>query len=265
MLDRYNRKINYLRISVTDRCNQRCKYCMPDDDNNFIKVDKILSFEEIFVFTKKAVEFGITKVRLTGGEPLVRKNILTLVKMIAGIEGINDLSMTTNGVFLKEYAYGLKQAGLHRLNVSLDTLDSDIYKSITKCDNLNEVLEGLKAAKDVGFETIKINCVVTASSTEDQAQKVASYAKANGFNIRFIRMMDMENGKFWPVEGGEGGVCSTCNRLRLSSDGKIYPCLFSDNYYSIKEYGAEEALNKAVHHKPQSGDKGFNKFHILGG
>jgi GTP 3',8-cyclase len=265
MLDRYNRKINYLRISVTDRCNQRCKYCMPNEDNNFIKVDKILSFEEIFTFTKKAVEFGITKVRLTGGEPLVRKNILALVKLIAGIDGINDLSMTTNGVLLKDYAFGLKQAGLDRLNVSLDTLDAELYKSVTQRDNLNDVLEGLQTAKDAGFKIIKINCVVAKFSNEKHAQEVAEYSKANGFEIRFIRMMDMENGEFWPVEGGEGGVCSTCNRLRLSSDGKIYPCLFSDNYYSIKEYGAEEALKKAVHYKPQSGDKGFNKFHILGG
>ncbi len=265
MLDRYNRKINYLRISVTDRCNQRCKYCMPNEDNNFIKVDKILSFEEIYVFTKTAVEFGITKVRLTGGEPLVRKNILTLVKMIAGIDGINDLSMTTNGTLLRKYAYGLKQAGLDRLNVSLDSMDPDVYKTITNCENLNDVLDGLQAAKEAGFEIIKINCVVRESSKEEQAQEVAAYAKTNGFDIRFIRMMDMENGKFWPVEGGEGGDCSSCNRLRLSSDGKLYPCLFSDNYYSIKEYGAEEALNKAVHYKPQSGDKGFNKFHILGG
>ena len=265
MLDRFNRRINYLRISVTDRCNQRCYYCMPEEGVNFIKHEDILSYEEITEITTELVKLGIDKVRLTGGEPLARRGILSLVSMLNNIKGIQDFSMTTNGVLLTKYAEDLKKNGLGRLNVSLDSVDPIKYKMITNSDTLSEVLSGLHAAVKAGFDNIKLNCVIKESSEEKNAKEVAQYAARNGFVIRFIRMMDIAEGKFWPVEGGEGGNCSCCNRLRLSSDGRLFPCLFSDCSFSVKELGVKEAFTQALTYKPESGKKAENKFYTLGG
>lgn len=266
MLDRFNRKINYLRISVTDRCNLRCAYCIGGGkDSKFIKLESILSFEEIYEFTKAAVKFGITKVRLTGGEPLLRKDIVLLVKMLAGIKEIEDLSMTTNGILLGKIASELKNAGLHRINVSLDSVSPGNYRRITNDGNLNDVLNSLEIAKNTGFSQIKINCVIKNSKEEPDAAGVSEYCRKNGFDIRYIRMMDMENGKYWPVIGGEGGKCKVCNRLRLSSDGRIFPCLFCNTSFSIKELGYEKAIRRAIELKPEAGSKADNQFHKIGG
>ncbi len=265
MLDSFNREITYLRISVTDRCNLHCRYCMCGNEINFIKVDHILSFEEIYEFTLKAVEFGIRKVRITGGEPLVRQNILALVKMLSSIEGIKDLSMTTNGIVLADFALKLKEAGLGRLNVSLDSVDPEKYREITGGGDVSKVFKGLERAKSAGFFPIKINCVIKKTQDEPDAKGVASYCKDNGFVVRYIRQMNIKNGEFWPVIGGDGGKCVSCSRLRLSSDGKLYPCLFSDKFFSIKELGNERAIIEAVKHKPQAGDRAENEFHTLGG
>ena len=155
MLDKFNRRINYLRISVTDRCNQRCCYCMPKEGVTFIKHEDILSYEEIVKITSELVKLGVNKVRLTGGEPLVRRGIVSLVSMLSSIDGIKDLSMTTNGVLLAGFAGDLKKNGLDRLNVSLDAVDAVQYQKITGSDSLNEVFEGLRVAKRVGFDPIK--------------------------------------------------------------------------------------------------------------
>ena len=155
MLDRFNRKINYLRISVTDRCNQRCYYCMPKEGVDFINHENILSYEKIAGIVSELVKLGINKVRLTGGEPLVRRGIVSLVKMLSEIEGIEDLSMTTNGVLLEQYASALKENGLDRINVSLDSIVPERYKTITNTDTLSEVLKGLDAAVKAGFNRIK--------------------------------------------------------------------------------------------------------------
>ena len=162
--DKYNRRISYLRISVTDRCNLRCKYCMPAEGIRLLKHADILSFDEIIEVVRVSVDMGVHKVRITGGEPLVRKSIIDLVGMIASIKGISDLSMTSNGALLERYAGPLKEAGLQRINVSLDTLDKDRYEILTRGGNINEVFEGLQAAKDAGLAPIKINCVVQRSS-----------------------------------------------------------------------------------------------------
>jgi GTP 3',8-cyclase len=265
MLDRFGRKINYLRISVTDRCNQRCYYCMPKDGITLIKHEEVLSYEEILRITTEFVEMGIDKVRLTGGEPLVRRGIVSLVAMLSGIEGIKDLSMTTNGVLLAEYAEDLKKNGLNRINVSLDSINPEIYKQVTNTDKLDDVFKGLRASKNVGFNPIKINCVVKKSRKEKDAQEVTEFAYKNGFDIRFIRMMNIVKGEFWPVIGGNGGNCKKCNRLRLSSDGRLFPCLFSDVSFSVKKLGAEKALRLALNHKPKSGKAANNKFYGLGG
>jgi len=253
MFDQFNRRINYLRISVTDRCNLRCVYCMPEDGIEQIPHNQILTFEEIVEITKLAVKNGFEKVRITGGEPLVRKGIVELVKMIASIDGITDFGMTTNGVLLKQFAKPLFDAGLKRINVSLDTLDADKYKATTRIGNLSDVLEGLEEAKRVGFKPIKLNCVVEKSSAETDAQAVKRFADENGFIARFIPKMNLDEGVFGVVDGGEGGNCATCNRLRLTANGIIKPCLFSDSGYNVRELGIERAIEMAIKNKPACG------------
>jgi len=265
MFDRFGRKINYLRISVTDRCNQRCYYCMPKDGITLIRHKDVLSFEEIVKITTEFVEMGIDKVRLTGGEPLVRRGIISLVAMLSSIKGIKDLSITTNGVLLSEFAEDLKKNGLNRINISLDSINSESYKKITNTDRLNDVFKGLKAVRKAGFNPIKLNCVIKKSKEEKDAQEVAEFADKNGFDVRFIRMMDTKKGEFWPVEGGNGGNCRKCNRLRLSSDGRLFPCLFSDISFSVKELGIKKSLMLALRDKPESGKASNNKFYGLGG
>jgi len=266
MYDRFNRRINYLRISVTDRCNLRCKYCMPEEGIRLLPHEAILSYDEIKEVVKVAVDMGINKVRLTGGEPLVRKDVLTLVKMLAGIEGIKDLAMTTNGILLNKYAKSLKDAGLHRVNISLDTMDPEIYKLQTRGGNIRYVLDGIRAAKEFGLEPVKINCVVWNSSQEKDAREVAEFCQEYDLQIRFIHQMDLSSGTFSVVEGGEGGNCLKCNRLRLTSDGRIKPCLFSDLAYDVRELGAKEAIKRAVAEKPKAGTYSkSSKFYNIGG
>jgi len=265
MYDRFKRKINYLRISVTDMCNLRCGYCMPAEGVKLMQHDDILSFEEITALTRQAVALGMDKVRLTGGEPLVRRDILALVEMLWQIKGIQDFAMTTNGILLPDYAPGLKAAGIQRLNISLDTLNPIRYRAITRSGRVGHVLAGVEAALQVGFQKIKLNCVIDQSPDEPDARAVAAFGAERGLDVRFIRQMDMAKGRFWRVFGGDGGHCVTCNRLRLSSDGKIYPCLFSDLAYDIRELGVKKALCMAVAGKPESGHKSNNRFHRIGG
>ena len=266
MYDRFDREINYLRISVTDRCNLRCKYCMPAEGIQLLPHDHILTFDEITEFTRHAVANGVTKVRITGGEPLVRRDITILVKMIAGIEGIKDLSMTTNGVLLKEFAKDLHAAGLQRLNVSLDAVDREKFRKISGFDRLNDVLEGIQAAKDAGLKPVKINCVIEESKEESDAVAVTKYCTENDLEVRYIHRMDLVKGHFSAVIGGEGGHCALCNRLRLTANGKLRPCLFNDIELDIRQLGIENAFSKAIELKPGCGS--FNKtgrFYNIGG
>lgn len=265
MYDRFNRNINYLRISVTDRCNLRCTYCMPEDGIKLMSHDDILSFEEIADFTRLAVSRGITKVRLTGGEPLVRKGITELVSMLASIDGIEDLSMTTNGILLEQFAGELKRAGLKRVNISMDTVDSNRYCEITRNGDLDKVFAGIRAAKKAGLEPIKVNCVLLGQADED-TQKLKDFCAENKLSLRFIHQMNLKNGEFSKVEGGEGGNCSRCNRVRLLANGDVKPCLFSDLAYNIRELGREKALRLAIGEKPRTGT--FNQsgqFYNIGG
>lgn len=266
MLDRYNRKINYLRVSVTDRCNLRCTYCMPEDGVTQLKHEDILTFDEITTFIKESVTFGINKVRITGGEPLVRKGIVNLIQMIAEIPGINDLSMTTNAVLMSQFAKPLWDAGLRRINVSLDTLDPEKFRTITRGGDINDVFKGLEEAKKVGFNPIKINCVIDKSSNDPNALAVKEFAISNGFEVRFIPMMKLDKGIFGQVEGGEGGNCASCNRLRLTANGYIKPCLFSDLGFNIRELGARKAIEMAIGQKPESGSQNLEgNFYNIGG
>jgi len=265
MFDRFSRSIDYLRISVTDRCNLRCTYCMPEEGIRLLDHSFILSFEEITDFTRMAVANGITKVRLTGGEPLARKNIIELVGMLAGIEGLEDLSMTTNGILLSKYAVDLKKAGLNRINISLDTVNPDNYCLITRNGELAEVLEGIEAARQAGLEPIKINCVLLGQP-DDETQQLKQFCESRGLKLRFIHQMNLKTGEFSTVEGGEGGNCSKCNRVRLLANGDIKPCLFSDLAYNIRKLGHQEALNLALGNKPRSGTYNQSgEFYNIGG
>ena len=266
MLDRYNRNINYLRVSVTDRCNLRCTYCMPESGIRLLAHEDILNFDEILEVVGVAVAMGVNKVRITGGEPLVRKGITDLVSMIAGVEGITDLGMTTNGIMLPKFAGELKEAGLHRVNISLDSMDPEKYKAVTRIGSLQDALKGIEAAIEAGLTPVKINCVVDKNDMEPEAQKVKAFADSNGLQIRFIPQMDLHKGTFGEVIGGSGGHCASCNRLRLTPDGMIKPCLFSDLAYSVRELGAEQALKMAVENKPKSGSSSQkNSFYNIGG
>jgi len=266
VFDRFNRQIDYLRISVTDRCNLRCRYCMPEEGIKLLRHEDILTFDEITDFTRVAVAGGITRVRITGGEPLVRKGIVTLTGMIASIHGIKDLSMTTNGTLLAEFAGDLRNAGLQRINISLDTIDPVKYSSITRKGNLNDVFRGIEAAIKANLVPVKINCVVRESKSERDAMEVAGFCRSNGLEIRFIREMDLGRGTFSVVDGGSGGNCSACNRLRLTSAGKLKPCLFNDAEFDIRELGYEMAIKMAVEVKPEQGLNNFkNGFYNIGG
>jgi cyclic pyranopterin phosphate synthase len=266
MYDRFNRQINYLRISVTDRCNLRCRYCMPEEGIHLLSHKDILTFDEIADFTKTAVKNGINKVRITGGEPLVRKGIASLVEMIAGIEGINDLSMTTNGVLLKDFACDLKKARLHRVNISLDTVNPARFAFITRGGNVNDVIEGIEASKVAGIVPVKINCVIRDSKEEEDALGVAQFCIDNDLEIRYIRQMDLVKGHFSTVDGGNGGDCALCNRIRLTASGKLKPCLFNDLEFDIREMGYDDAIRSAIDLKPASGSQNLNgEFYNLGG
>jgi len=265
MFDSFNRRINYLRISVTDRCSLRCEYCMPAEGIQLIPRERILSSEEIVEITRIAVGMGVTKVRITGGEPLVRRRIVELVEMIANIDGVEDFGMTSNAIALPEFAKPLFDAGLHRLNISLDTVDPQRFRELTRCGELADAVAGIDAAIAAGFDPIKLNCVIQESSDEPDARGVAAFGAERGLQVRYIRKMNLATGEFWQVEGGSGGKCSTCSRLRLSSDGKLYPCLFSDLCYDVRELGIEQAIHSALEGKPQSGQKTTREFNTLGG
>jgi len=266
MKDSYGRRIDYLRISVTDRCNLRCHYCRPADGVKLMRRRDILSYEEITDFARVAAGCGFRKVRLTGGEPLVRRDFVWLVGQLAGIEGIEDLCMTTNGVLLAELAQPLARAGLQRVNVSLDAVAPERYARITRGGDVRQVLAGIEAARAAGLDPIKLNCVFEKSSDERDARDVAEYARSSGLEARFIRRMDLARGHFWPVEGGSGGRCEQCNRLRLTSDGHLRPCLLGDAFFDVRRLGYEEAIAQAVAQKPASGTRSASAvMHAIGG
>jgi len=191
------RTIVNLRISVTDRCNFRCTYCMPADNVEFMDRTNLLSFEEIHRVVTVASGLGINRIRLTGGEPLMRKDLPTLIKMINEVEGINDVAMTTNAFFLKDQAQSLKDAGLKRLNVSLDALDPEKFRDVNRRDCLQAVLNGLDTARKVGFKSIKINAVAVRNFSESEVMGLIEYGRSDGFEVRFIEFMPLDSDKVW--------------------------------------------------------------------
>jgi GTP 3',8-cyclase len=278
--DSFQRPINYLRVSVTDRCNLRCIYCMPENGVTQIPHQDILTYEEIHLIVRLASELGINKVRITGGEPLVRLGLSELVKLIAGIDTIDDVSITTNGILLPRYAAELKQAGLKQVNISLDTLKSDKFRQITRNGELDDVLKGIEMAKAVGLEPVKINVVAIAGVNDDEIIDFARKTIDDDWHVRFIELMPVSgrdedaakvisardikkmldplgkmepykpsvgNGpakyfRFHDAEGTIGFItpvsehfCFSCNRVRLTADGKLRPCLMSESEFDLRE------------------------------
>ncbi len=314
LIDSHNRRINYLRISITDRCNLRCRYCMPKEGVSQFGPSEILSYEEILRLARLAVQRGIDKVRITGGEPLVRRGVVHLVRELFHTPGVRDLSMTTNAHLLQEFARDLYQAGLKRINVSMDSLDSRRYSEITRGGELKRVWQGIEAARAAGMSPIKINMVAIAGFNDGEIEDFARLTLREPFQVRFIEYMPIGPSSEWKPEeciscaeikrriekfspllelesggNGHGGparlyrlpgaageigfispvsdhFCRSCNRLRLTSDGKLKTCLFSEELTDLKPLlrsGASDReleqkldsvlLHKPLHHEPIGG------------
>lgn len=281
LFDPYRRKINYLRISVTDRCNLRCRYCMPEEGIPLIPHEAILTYEEILRIVRVFATEGISKVRLTGGEPLVRKGIVDFIYRLSQIEEIKDLSLTTNGILLEELAQDLKKAGLKRINISLDSLRKERFCQITRKDNFERVWAGIEEAMRMGLSPIKINMVAIRGLNDDEIESFAGLTLDLPLTVRYIEYMPAGNGEEWKesdiltipqiksrlenigklisipsdqwdgparrfrIEGAIGEIgligpvsthfCENCNRIRLTPDGKIRTCLFSDEEIDVKD------------------------------
>jgi len=252
MLDRFNREITYLRISVTDRCNLRCIYCMPEEGMQFKQHEDILRYEQIEQIVKEAVQLGIYKIRLTGGEPLVKKDIEFLVGKLAKIEGIKELCLTTNGVFLEQKARVLKQAGLTSINISLDTLQPEKFRQITRVGNLADVLKGIDAAIREGFK-IKINMVVLKGINENEIDDIKRFCQEKNIRSQLINQFNLKEDKNDQYLYDRPPKCGNCNRIRLLSDGVLKPCLHSEFEYKIDMAHIRESLIKAILAKPERG------------
>jgi cyclic pyranopterin phosphate synthase len=292
LTDAYNRPIKDLRVSVTDRCNFRCTYCMPLDEYEWINKKEILTFEEIARLARLFVDLGVEKIRLTGGEPLVRKDLNQLVAKLAAISQLKDLCLTTNGSLLAEQIESLSRAGLKRVNVSIDTLDNEKFKRMTKRGDLTRVLEGIFAAKQYGLKPIKLNAVIERGVNDDDIIPLVQFCREHGFAMRFIEYMDVGNANNWTSEklvskqeiiatiaaryplreigrgqgsapavdyeiangGGDIGViasvtepfCASCTRARLTADGKIVTCLFSQIGHDVKKLLRADASDQEI-------------------
>lgn len=276
MKDSFGREINYMRISVTDRCNLRCKYCMPEEGVENLGHDKILSFEDIERIVKASAELGITKYRLTGGEPLARKGIVNLVERLAKVEGVKELVMTTNGTMLADQAAALKAAGLKRVNISVDSLIYHKYEEITRGGDLDAVFEGVNAAMKAGLTPLKLNVVVIKGFNDDEILNFVQFTINHPMDIRFIELMPVGQAgknkeyqymsseeikkklpnlismnrmdgvaqlyKYPEAQGNIGFIspmsdlfCGSCNKIRLTADGKLKPCLHTDEEIDLNE------------------------------
>ena len=294
MIDRFGREITYLRISVTELCNLRCRYCMPEDGVCKKSHDEMLTEDEIIMAVEAAASLGIRKLRITGGEPLVKKNIVSICQRAAAVPGIQEVCITTNGTLLPELAKPLRDAGVSRVNISLDTLDPEKFRYISRVGELDQAVAGIRAALDAGFDKVKLNTVLIGGFNDDEIPALAELTRRYPIDLRFIELMPMyDSGDFGPeafipytvvldrlpgleplaTDGGvarlyrlplaQGNIglispvsahfCGTCNRLRLTADGKLKPCLHSGDEFSIKglDYdGMVEELRLAIENKP---------------
>ena len=231
--DNYARPINYLRVSVTDLCNLRCVYCMPEEGVPKLSHDNILRFEEIVRIVRVAVDMGIIHVRLTGGEPLVRRGIVDLVAELGRLPGLDDLSMTTNGTLLSRFAASLAQAGLDRINISLDTLQPERFRHITRRGELEDVLYGRRAALDAGLRPVKINTVVVRGLNEERLGPLTAVTANGPGPARYYQLPGAE-GTLGFISPISEHFCHACNRLRLTSDGRLLPCLLSNTAFDMR-------------------------------
>ena len=285
MRDAQGRRIDYLRLSVTDRCNCRCAYCMPADGVPMLSHDDVCSFEELARITETCCELGVTKVRLTGGEPLARRGLPGLVRMLREVPGVRELAMTTNATLLAPVASELRAAGLDRINVSLDSLRPERYAAITRGARLDDALAGLRAAHDAGFTGTKVNCVLMGGVNDDEVADIAGLAREKPVDVRFIELMPIGEAAGWPrarfvdasavlgavpelapvgtdgvaelfsAPGWAGRVglirpmshrfCAGCTRIRVTADGRLKPCLHSADEVSLRGL-AGEALREAL-------------------
>ncbi len=300
LIDSYQRPVTYLRVSITDRCNLRCLYCMPEEGLQWLEAGNILTYNEIIRLVEVASRRGLRKVRITGGEPLVRPGVASLIEGLRAIEALSDVTLTTNGVFLKEQVAGLYRAGLRRINISLDSLNPATFAKIVRRDIFSRVWEGIEAAEQIGFDPIKINVVLQAGVNDHETDDFVRLTLKRPYHIRFIEYMPCANWDRWvatyrpfgpvkevieqewgpliplglPNEGdagpaenfrvpGASGVigfihavshdfCGTCNRIRLTADGKMRPCLYSETAVDFKAAlrgGCDDAtLNRLLDH-----------------
>ena len=295
MRDTSGRRIDYLRLSVTDLCSYRCQYCMGCEGVPKRGHHEILSIEELAQIGQAAIRCGVKKIRLTGGEPLVRRGILELCRQLRKIDGLEELTMTTNGAALPQMAAQLKAAGVDRLNVSLDTLRPERFREITRCGALEDVLRGLQAAEKAGFTDTKLNVVLLGGMNDDEIADFAALTRDHPYCVRFIELMPMGVCADWPKErflsadavlqavpelefSGQSGVsevyrlpngkgsvglirpmshafCGSCNRIRVTADGKLKPCLHSRQEYNLRGLSGadlEAAIRRAVEKKPSA-------------
>ena len=254
MLDPFNREISYLRISVTDRCNLRCLYCMPPEGIKKKDHSDCLSFEQIAAIAREAAELGIRKIRLTGGEPLVRHNITELVGMLRKTPGIEIIGMTTNGHFLDKYAASLKEAGLDSLNISLDTLDAERYAYLTRGGDISKVFSGIDAAVSMGFP-IKLNMVITEETTPEEIDEMQDFCNRKGINLQKIREYSLKSDKAQNDDFvyHRPPPCSECNRIRLLADGRLKPCLHSDHEIQVAMDDIKGSIRETIQSKPRCG------------
>jgi cyclic pyranopterin phosphate synthase len=257
MFDAYKRKINYLRVSVTDRCNLRCTYCMPEAGVVLKEHADILSYEKIIRVVAVAAKMGIGKIRLTGGEPLVRRNIPFLVRELKALPGIAEVSMTSNGTLLERWAAELKKAGLDRLNISLDTLDEDKYRQITRGGDMRQALAGIAAAARAGFAGSKINMVLIPGFNDGEVGAMKRFCLEND-----LRLQRIHHYSLYDLQGTQRALaaerplaCPICNRLRLTADGKLKPCLFSDLEFAVDFSDIAGSIRRTVLAKPQHGTR----------
>ena len=234
LIDRLGRVHNSLRVSVTDRCNIRCFYCMPNENVRFKPRHELLSFEEIERFVRVVVGLGVNRVRITGGEPLMRVELPTLVRKLAGIPGVSDLAMTTNGMFLAEHAEALQRAGLHRLNISLDGLREETFRTIARRDGLPSVLAGISAAQRAGFTRIRLNAVAICGITEPEIIPLAEFARARELELRFIEFMPLDAEANWQSQQVLSGATL---RARLEQHyGPLVPVTRTDSSQPAVDY-----------------------------
>ena len=294
MIDRLGRSITYLRISVTELCNLRCRYCMPQEGVCKRNHADMMTEDETILAVEAAASLGITKLRITGGEPLVKRNIVSICRRAAAVEGIEEVCLTTNGVLLPKLAKDLREAGVSRLNLSLDTLNPEKYAYITRIGSLDDFRAGLDAALKAGFEKLKINTVLIGGFNDDEIVPLAELTKQYPVDVRFIELMPMYDSgdfdrkafipytkvleqlpeaaeiepdggvaKLYRLPGAQGSIglispvsahfCGSCNRLRLTADGKLKPCLHSAEEYALKGLdldGMKTVMAQAIRNKP---------------